>query len=423
MKNKWNRFLNRPATTPGSTDVRSIRFHTLIFSVAAVAVGTQGPAGAGEHSSSGYAAGEARIFFNSPIYTGQKDEPNFSLVVRPEYSYRSDDRANQLRLVPFLRLDSIDERRTHADIREGYWRRLADDWELLIGVNKVFWGVTESQHLVDIINQTDLVEDIDGEDKLGQPMLMLGSQRDWGELQFYLLPYFRERTFPGESGRLRREFVVDTDRSEFESGAEEFHPDFSLRYSHYLGDWDLGAYYFYGTGREPLFRINEISQTVVPVYTLIHQAGLDLQYTHEAWLWKFEGILREGRGDPFGALVAGFEYTLYQVARSSADLGLLLEYNYDGRDRILAPPTVFDNDVFAGSRLALNDEQSSELLLGVTIDVDTGTVFGFLEAERRVGDEWKIEIQSRLFANVADSDPAFALRKDDFLNLSLQRHF
>ena len=41
------------------------------------------------------------------------------------------------------------------------------DWSLSIGLGKVFWGVTEFNHLVDVINQTDLVEGIDGEAKLG----------------------------------------------------------------------------------------------------------------------------------------------------------------------------------------------------------------------------------------------------------------
>ena len=87
-------------------------------------------------------------------------------------------------------------------LREAYWAY--EDWsykgteiELLVGINKVFWGVTESVHLVDIVNQTDLVEDLDQEDKLGQPMVNLALQHDWGLLNIYLLPYFRERTFPG----------------------------------------------------------------------------------------------------------------------------------------------------------------------------------------------------------------------------------
>ena len=76
---------------------------------------------------------------------------------------------------------------------------MGDDWDLHLGVKQIFWGVTEFNHLVDIINQTDLVENIDGEDKLGQPMAHLSLVRDWGILDFHLLTGFRERTFPGRT--------------------------------------------------------------------------------------------------------------------------------------------------------------------------------------------------------------------------------
>ena len=67
----------------------------------------------------------------------------------------------------------------------------------------MFWGVTELRHLVDIINQTDLVENLDGEQKLGQPMVQLTLLKDWGTLDFFAMPYFRERTFTGPDGRPR----------------------------------------------------------------------------------------------------------------------------------------------------------------------------------------------------------------------------
>ena len=35
-------------------------------------------------------------------------------------------------------------------------------------------------------NQTDGVEDIDSEDKLGQPMVNLTLERDWGALDLYV---------------------------------------------------------------------------------------------------------------------------------------------------------------------------------------------------------------------------------------------
>ena len=66
-------------------------------------------------------------------------------------------------------------------------------------------------------------------------------QRDWGLLEFYLMPWFRERTFPGEQGRLRAPLPVDTDEARYESRAGQHHSDVALRWSHYFGDFRASA--------------------------------------------------------------------------------------------------------------------------------------------------------------------------------------
>src|SRR6218665_233300 len=75
--------------------------------------------------------------------------------------------ADTLTFTPFFRYDSEDRERRHADIRQLDWVRVSGAYELRAGIRQVFWGVTEATHLVDILNQTDLVEAIDGEQKLG----------------------------------------------------------------------------------------------------------------------------------------------------------------------------------------------------------------------------------------------------------------
>lgn len=115
----------------------------------------------------------------------------------------------------------------------------------------MFWGVTESVHLVDIVNQTDYVEDPAREEKLGQPMINLSQVRDWGMLDFFVLPGSRERTLPGERGRLRSHPVTRADESRYESGAEEKHVDWAIRWSHTAGNWDVGLSHFCGTSRDP----------------------------------------------------------------------------------------------------------------------------------------------------------------------------
>ena len=81
--------------------------------------------------------------------------------------------------------------------------------ELSFGIKKVYWGVTESLHLVDVINQTDQVESFDGEQKLGQPMAHLSYLSKVGNFDFFYLPYARKRVFPAKEGRLRFPVVIE----------------------------------------------------------------------------------------------------------------------------------------------------------------------------------------------------------------------
>ena len=173
----------------------------------------------------------------------------------------------------------------------------------------------------------------------------------------------------------------------------------------------------------PWDRYSSDGTTLEPRYDLIHQVGLDLQYTIDAWLWKFEGIFREGHGDPFAATVGGFEYTYFQIFDSDADLGFLAEYLYDGRDETDAPPILYNNDVFVGSRLVLNDVDDSMALVGTIVDLELGSTSLFIEAERRIGDNWKVELESRMFFNAAGGDPMSAIEKDDFVLLRVSRFF
>mgnify|MGYP001823035326 CR=1 FL=1 len=366
---------------------------------------------------------QARTFLHSPAWVGQEHQAlQGSLISTTEFRWRSEAGSQRASLIPYLRWDTTDSERSLADLREAYWAFEADNYELLVGANTVFWGVTESVHLVDIINQTDFAGDIDGEDKLGQPMVSLTLQRDWGEFSAFVMPYFRERTFAGADGRFRAPLPVDSDTPRYESSDGEEHVDYALRYSHYFGDVDIGVHAFSGTSREPRFIPSADGQSLVPAYDQIGQVGVDLQYTRDAWLWKLEAIARDGAEERFAAAVGGFEYTFYQVGESSSDVGLLLEYQYDGRDE-REPVTLADNDVFVGTRLALNDVQDSAVLAGVSYDVDTGETFVNIEAERRFGDDWFAELRVRVFSGADAGESAYWLQKDDYVQLSVARHF
>ena len=86
-------------------------------------------------------------------------------------------------------------------------------------------------------------------------------------------------------------------------------------------------------------------------------------------------------------------------------------------------PQPFENDVFTGLRLALNDEQSTEVLGGVIQDLDSDSRAFSVEASRRVGDRYRLEIEVRTFSGVASNNPLRAFSRDDFVQVTLSRFF
>lgn len=368
---------------------------------------------------------EYRYFPSNSNDPEQDNGENWSLSIEPKFRYGWNGGKSLITFQPFIRLDQRDKERSHADIRELNWIQAFDNWELKAGIGKSFWGVTESTHLVDIINQTDLVENQSGESKLGQPMLNLTAFTNWGDLGFFVLPGFRERTFPGANGRPRTTLRIDTTQVEYESDKEDLHVDTAIRWSHTLSNFDVGLSYFSGTSREPRLvpRVSNNNEPVlVPIYDLIDQTGIDIQATLDAWLFKLEAIRRSGerqidgtRARTWWATNLGFEYTFFSVLESAVDVSALVEYLHDSRGK----PVLFEDDVYLGVRIAMNDTQTTEILLGGTYDTEGDARIYNLELSRRIRENWRLHIEARSLSKVPPSDPLFGGRNDEYLMFSL----
>lgn len=381
---------------------------------------------------SGYIGAQTRNFFEDPLDPAQHNS-YLSAVAEPEFFHQWHDATQNIEIKLFYREDQYDENRSHGDIRELSWTGVYDNWELRAGISKVYWGVAETQHLVDIVNQTDLVENVDAEDKLGQPMLRASTEQSWGTVDLFILAGFRERTFPSVEGRPRLNIIIDTDSDaiyDFSKGKD--HIDLAARYSHYIGEWEFGFTAFSGTGREPTdffpiaFDLSTMQPTVVlPVYSLINQLGFDGQAFFGDWTWKLEAAHSEVRSGTKKGIssfksVGGFEYTLVGIADTSMDLGFVVEYHYSDQ-RI--NDTIFNNDLATALRFVLNDAQSTEILAGLTTDADTQTIASFIEASRRLGESWTLEAQLRSFHGTKESRPLYGFRFDNFAQVDLNYHF
>jgi hypothetical protein len=378
----------------------------------------------------GYFDAQARFFPQTATSPAPGATPlnnywfNGSAAWEPGFFMNVTDNMN-FELILFGRVDQHDRNRTHGDIREGFFELFFDEWTFGFGIHKVFWGVTESRHLVDIINQTDLVEDFDTDIKLGQAMVTTSYTNDKaGTFSLYVMSWARPLVFPGPEGRPTLPVPVDNDLRVYQSRLKQGQIDTALRWSHAMAGFDWGLSYFFGTAREPqLFAITDAAGNPLvlqPVYELIHQGGLDVQYTVESWLLKVESIVRGGQGPTFGAVTGGFEYTFYQVSGSIVDIGLILEYSYDGRDNNTF--ILFDNDFFTGMRLSLSDVGSTEFLVGSFIDAKDGSVFIAAEASRRFGDSWKILLEGRGYIPQANNILR-AFQNDAQIQVDIEYHY
>ncbi|PHS14407.1 MAG: hypothetical protein COA86_15825 [Kangiella sp.] len=364
---------------------------------------------------------QGRFFHEDALFSSQHDQ-QLSLAASPEFFWRWNNGDDSFEFVPSARVDQYDEERTHVDIREFSWVHVGDDWETRIGIRREFWGVTEFQHLVDIINQSDSVEDVDNEDKLGQPMINLSLVRDWGIIDIYLLPYFRERTFAGAEGRPGIPFVNNNPL--YESTDKEKHLDFAIRWAHTIDDFDLALSWFEGTSRNPNLIpsiTNQGALELTPYHAQIKQLGVEFQASLESSLLKLEVIHNENNLEDYWALQGGIEYSQYGIFESNADLGWLVEYAWD--ERGTDSNSNFQNDLFFGNRLALNDIQSTEVLFGFSYDLDFNSTSVLVEASRRFGDSVKVSLDARFFESNEIQDPLYLFRRDDHIQITAQYYY
>lgn len=352
---------------------------------------------------------------------GNTDKSEQSLIIKPEYSYSWDNDRKVFTFIPYARLSDPDSEKTHMDIREASIVSAWDKWELRAGISKVYWGVTESQHLVDIINQIDAVENVDGEDRLGQPMIAPTYVSDYGNFTVFLMPFFRERTFPGLDGRYRSGLVVDTDKPLYEESDEDKHIDYALRWTHYFGQLEWGLGYFQGTNRTPQFVLDSTTGLLRPFYVQTQIYTLDTQYILDDWLFKLEAIYEDTSfKDSYGASVFGFEYTFSNIQKviKGADIGVLYEFNYDERGNS-GETSLYDHS-FLAARFAFNDELGTEILSGFFLENDTGNISAVrVEASRRINNNWKWELEFNSVVNPNTSSLMQTFRDDDYGQFTL----
>ena len=357
---------------------------------------------------------EERVFKDATIGAGASRYET-ALIFNGSFFHVWDGGYQALSIEPFLRLDIAPGGSGRADLREASWQYNRARWQVRIGMREVYWGVVESRQLVDVLNQRELVVAGPGYVKLGQAMVNVATNQEWGRLDLFLVPWFRERTYSGRARLLWSSLPIDTEHARRGPGARRRLLDWAVRWAHSLGDWDIGLSHFSGTNREPRFLLGQGLSGIpvaVPCYEIVDQTSLDLQWTTRGWLWKLEARMSDFETGRYAAVAGGFEYAFTDY------MGIFLEYVFDSRGELST--TSFADDFFVGARLLLHEG----IIQATTFaDRKTGNSVLSLVASRRIGNIASVGLEAQAFLGSGSREPAFAPRQHTHLTLSVSHFF
>ena len=133
---------------------------------------------------------DIREFHKEEAHSSQKN--TYSNYLKSEIYLEISEKINFIS-EPYYRYDHNDKKRSLFNFKENYLVYLQGKSEVKLGISEIFWGVTESKNLVDIINVYDGT-DGDQKAKLGQSMLSYSTYSEHGGIfDFYYLPFFSKK--------------------------------------------------------------------------------------------------------------------------------------------------------------------------------------------------------------------------------------
>lgn len=210
-------------------------------------------------------------------------------------------------------------------------------------------------------------------DKIGQPMINMKRYFDTSELNLFILPA-TNNTYP--TSKVRSQLALNIDSANtFANGASKNNMGMAMRWSGYVDEYDYGFSYYQGNTKDPA--LVATSGQLKPKYSEITQLGFDIQATFGDVLYKGEMIYRDnqynydGNIDDYTNYIVGLEHNSYGVFSQNWDLASIVEYAYDTRGS--KSHHGYQNDLFLGARLVLNNIEDTQYFLSLQNDLDKNT--------------------------------------------------
>ncbi|EQC44684.1 hypothetical protein [Bacteriovorax sp. Seq25_V] len=315
------------------------------------------------------------------------------------------------------------------------------------------WSKMEAFHPANIVNSRYFDGDLEDFDKKGELTLSYSFKSLLGDLKLFYFPFFEKSFYPTKSTRItdgvRPEKSYHFDGNNLTEKKESHQYGISLQKQ--IGDFDFHLFALNHIDRNrPLlgYHAYTINPTLgaIPYGNLAAYYGEVLDYGMASTLFVDDSTFKlEFLGSKFkksekfvlstGGFVGfkdqktiaiGHEYS--KTWDNGWDSTFFTEYQAvfaDDSSHKREELSVFQNDLFLGHRLSLNDAYGKEFRFGVFYDLQRkNEMLFFLTYEQRLNDFWKFKTGIRTFTHDSnDKLGLYVLEKDDEVSFSLTRFF
>ncbi|MFA0114642.1 hypothetical protein AB4407_13365 [Vibrio sp. 10N.261.46.E11] len=297
---------------------------------------------------------------------------------------------------------------------------VGDSYQIDVGYDLVYWGVTEGINVINIVNQRDQIRDYFQKQGLGQSMIAASYFGDMVTVEGYILPRFEELNYGGTQRPWGLGLPVDASQSTYESSKGKKHTDYAARMSGMLDDLEFGFVFFNGTYRKPIYKVDGDIEYLAPHYVLGNTLGLDAQYILDSNIYKLElGYFKPNSYGSYVSTTFGVERALGSSWFGEGESTVYAEYYYDSRqdDRTVA----FQNDIFLAYKYTTYNAYDLETTIGGIIDTRYGGVIGTLEVSGKLTSDIKLSFECVYFNSSNPNDALFY--SNDFDQFSFNAHW
>lgn len=292
------------------------------------------------------------------------------------------------------------------------------------------WSNLEVFHPADIINSRNHDSDLENLQKMGELTLSLELPLYNGEASFFLWPRVESPKFPGNKSRLGLGIDLANPMWVSENNASDggWQTQFGFLLNQSIGEGDYSFYYVNHIDRSSPIVGNESYTDLfgtfvpennivnIPYYFDVSKIGLSVQQVIGEFVLKLEAIdynyssskkiltaLNETTTELKTALdhqkvAVGLEHNYYHTI--GVESTFLIEYiAILGLDKLekesLSP---FQNDLFLGHRLNLNNTSDSEFFYGIIVDLERShELFYNFRYSQRIWKSFKVKTGFRVY--------------------------